>query len=67
MPGRSPESLRKAKNFSSVVAVELTEELHSKGFKHVEGKEGVHPETYKIFVNFINYCDMLTAGYRVKC
>jgi len=36
----------------------LTEELHAQGFKHVEGKEGMHPETYKIFVNFINYCDI---------
>jgi hypothetical protein len=38
--------------------IELTEELHSKGFKHIEGKEGVHAETYKIFVNFLNYCDI---------
>lgn len=38
--------------------IELTEELHAQGFKHVEGKEGMHPETYKIFVNFINYCDI---------
>lgn len=38
--------------------MELTEELHAKGFKYVEGGEGVHSETYKIFVNFINYCDI---------
>ena len=38
--------------------INLTEELHALGFKHVEGKEGMHPETYKIFVNFINYCDI---------
>ncbi len=38
--------------------IELTEELHSLGYKHVEGKEGIHPETYKIFVNFLNYCDI---------
>jgi hypothetical protein len=38
--------------------IELTEELHAFGFKHVEGKEGMHAETYKIFVNFINYCDI---------
>lgn len=38
--------------------IELTEELYGLGFKHVEGKEGMHPETYKIFVNFINYCDI---------
>ena len=39
-------------------AIELTDELHSKGFKHVSTEEGVHSETYKIFVNFINYCDI---------
>jgi hypothetical protein len=38
--------------------IELTEELYSLGYKHVEGKEGMHPETYKIFVNFLNYCDI---------
>jgi hypothetical protein len=38
--------------------VELLEELHKKGFKHIEGKNGVHNGTYKIFVNFINYCDI---------
>ena len=38
--------------------IELTEELYSQGFKHIEGKEGIHPETYKIFVNFLNYCDI---------
>lgn len=38
--------------------INLTEELHAKGFKHIEGKEGIHPETYKIFVNFENYCDI---------
>jgi hypothetical protein len=38
--------------------IELTEELYKLGFKYVEGKEGIHPETYKIFVNFINYCDI---------
>jgi hypothetical protein len=38
--------------------IDLTEELHSKGFKYVEGAEAIHPETYKIFINFINYCDI---------
>jgi hypothetical protein len=38
--------------------VELTEELFKNGFKYIEGKEGVHPETYKIFINFTNYCDI---------
>ena len=37
---------------------DLCEELHSKGFKYVEGAEAMHPETYKIFINFINYCDI---------
>lgn len=38
--------------------VELCDYLHKKGFKYVEGKEGQHKETYKIFVNFQNYCDI---------
>ncbi len=38
--------------------IDLCDLLSSKGFKYVEGKEGVHPETYKIFSNFINYTDI---------
>jgi len=38
--------------------IELTEELLSKGYKNVECKEGIHSDTYKIFVNFLNYCDI---------
>lgn len=38
--------------------IALTEELYSQGFKHIEGKEGLHGDTYKIFVNFDNYCDI---------
>jgi hypothetical protein len=38
--------------------VELLEELYKQGFKHIEGKNGVHNGTYKIFINFINYCDI---------
>ncbi len=38
--------------------IDLCDLLHKKGYKYVEGKEGVHPETYKIFSNFINYCDI---------
>ncbi len=38
--------------------IDLVDFLHKKNYKYVEGKEGVHPETYKIFVNFINYCDI---------
>tara|TARA_B100001121_G_scaffold291968_1_gene293187 strand:+ start:11789 stop:13150 length:1362 start_codon:yes stop_codon:yes gene_type:complete len=37
--------------------INLCDILHKKEFKYVEGTEGVHPETYKIFVNFINYAD----------
>jgi len=38
--------------------VELSDLLHSKKFKFVQGSEGVHNDTYKIFVNFLNYCDL---------
>ena len=38
--------------------IDLCDLLHSKKYKYVEGKEGVHIETYKIFVNFMNYCDI---------
>jgi hypothetical protein len=38
--------------------IDLTEELYTKGFKYVDGKEGVHEGTYKIFVNFEAYCDI---------
>ena len=30
----------------------LVDYLYKKNYKYPEGKEGVHPETYKIFVNF---------------
>lgn len=38
--------------------IELVDYLHSKGFKNIQGKEGIHVETYKIFVNLLNYCDI---------
>ncbi len=38
--------------------MDICDILKSKNYKYVEGKEGVHNETYKIFVNFINYCDI---------
>lgn len=38
--------------------IDLCDLLKKKGFKYVEGKEGVHSETYKIFCNFINYSDI---------
>ncbi len=37
---------------------DLCDLLHKKGFKYIRGEEGVHEETYKIFVNFINYTDI---------
>lgn len=39
-------------------AIELSDILFKKGYKHVECKEGVHNETYKIFVNFLNFSDI---------
>jgi hypothetical protein len=36
----------------------LTDALYKKKYKFVEGTEGIHPETFKIFVNFLNYCDI---------
>ena len=38
--------------------VDLCDLLKSKGYSYVQGSEGAHPETYKIFVNFVNYCDI---------
>lgn len=38
--------------------MKISEELFKKGFKHIEFKEGMHNETYKIFSNFLNYCDI---------
>ena len=32
--------------------------LKSKNFKFIEGAEGIHSGTYKVFVNFENYCDI---------
>lgn len=38
--------------------IELCDYLKSKKFKYVQGSEGLHEGTYKIFVNFVNYCDI---------
>ena len=38
--------------------IDLCDILYNNKFKHIDGKEGVHNETYKIFVNFENYCDI---------
>ena len=39
-------------------AIALTDILHGLGYKPVECKEGVHNETYKIFVDFLNFADI---------
>jgi len=46
----SPEPLLDIKN--------LCDLLHKNGHKHIEGKEALHKETYSIFVNFQNVCDI---------
>jgi hypothetical protein len=38
--------------------IELCDILHKMGYEHVVGEEGVHPETYKVFVNFHPYTDI---------
>ena len=38
--------------------IDMCDMMYKKKYKYVEGKEGVHVETYKIFVNFKNYCDI---------
>lgn len=38
--------------------IELTEELYQNKFNNVEGINGQHDGTYKVFVNFLNYCDI---------
>lgn len=37
---------------------ELCDLLHSENFKYIQGTSGLHDGTYKIFVNFQNYCDI---------
>jgi hypothetical protein len=38
--------------------INLCDLINRKGYKYVEGKEGAHNETYKIYVNFHNYLDI---------
>ena len=38
--------------------VELCDLLYSYKFNYIQGSEGLHEGTYKIFVNFENYCDI---------
>ena len=39
-------------------AMELANVLHEKKFKYVQVRQAMHAETYTIFVNFEQYCDM---------
>lgn len=38
--------------------IDICDLLYSKKFKYIQGVEGMHDGTYKIFVNFENYCDI---------
>jgi hypothetical protein len=38
--------------------IELVDILNNMNIFSVKGDEGVHPETYKLFANFENYCDI---------
>ena len=38
--------------------MKICNKLHEKGFKYVEGKEAIHKETYKVFANLENVCDI---------
>lgn len=40
------------------IGMELTKLLYSKGYKYVELSEGVHEETYNLFVNFHGVADI---------
>lgn len=39
-------------------SIEIADLLNSKDFKYVQAKEGIHNETYKIFVNFKDIVDI---------
>jgi hypothetical protein len=39
-------------------AMELADILHEKNFKFVQVKQAMHAETYTLFVNFVQYCDV---------
>jgi hypothetical protein len=38
--------------------IHLCEWLFKQGFKYIRASEAVHHNTYKIYVNYINYCDI---------
>ena len=39
-------------------SMEMADMLFNKGYKYVVCEEGVHNETYKVFVNFLNFSDI---------
>ena len=39
-------------------AMRLSDILFKKGYKYIRCEEGVHNETYKLFVNFLNFSDI---------
>ncbi len=39
-------------------AIDLADFLKSKNLKYISVQGGIHEGTYKVFVNFINYCDI---------
>lgn len=47
-------------SFEPIVDImNLCDFLHSKNkFKYIQGTDGIHEGTYKLFVNFENYCDI---------
>jgi hypothetical protein len=38
--------------------VDLADELYKQGYKYIKISNGIHEGTYKLFVNFLNYCDV---------
>ena len=40
------------------IGIELAQLLYKKGYPYVQLSEGVHEETYKLFINFHNFCDI---------
>jgi hypothetical protein len=40
------------------IGMELAKLLHSKKYQYVQLQEGVHEETYKLFVDFMNFADI---------
>jgi hypothetical protein len=38
--------------------IKLTDELYKNKFEYIQGREGVHQNTYKISVNNLTYCDI---------